>query len=129
MIRMKLMEDGRALFETLLIEDRADVGPQIRTLNAPVIDSDRSAVVDVPRDHCVECNSAIADLLGLTASDVNRLKRWREAATMTPDERREAGLTAIELGDILDHIVEQLDDERSCDEDTKRIVVEVESIP
>lgn len=129
MIRMKFRDDGE-LFQTLLLEDRPDIGPELRQLKAPGCDAGPTATVDVPRKHCNACSSTIADLLGLRPDEIERIKRWREAKDMTPDERRENNMTPTELGVIIDKIAEQLDaGEADCEDDEHRIVVEVESEP
>jgi len=82
MIRLKFRDDGD-LFQTLLLEDRRDIGPEVRQVNAANCDAGPTATVDVPRKHCNACSSTIAELLGLREDEVERIKRWREAKDMT----------------------------------------------
>lgn len=128
MIRIKFRHDD-GIFETMLLEDRKDIGPEIRKLHDPDCDADRTQTLDVPIDHCPACSDTIAEQLELTPDERERIIRWRDAAKMTPDERIEENMTPSELGAILDKIVARLD---TCDEhgdETQRIVVQVEPTP
>lgn len=129
MIRMKFRDDGD-IFETLLIDDRDDVGPELRQVDAPGCDAGPVHVVDVPMEHCNACVDSIAEQIGLSDDEVDRIVRWRDARDMTPDERKSQRMTPAELGEILDKIVSELPTcDGNCPKDVHRIMVEVEPTP
>jgi hypothetical protein len=130
MIRIKYRDGNGDVFETMLLEDRPDVGPELRQFKAPGCDAGPTQVLDVPTEHCRACYTAIGDLIGLTDSEQGRIRRWREAAEMSTEDRESANMTAAELGRILDKIVKALDlVDDDDDHDTMRVVVEVEPTP
>lgn len=130
MIRIKFRGDDNRVFETMLLEDRPDTGPQIREHKAPDCDADRSITLDVPSGHCDACCMDIADQIGLTEDEVDAISRWREAKGMAASDRAGEGLTAEILGAILDKIVRKLGYVNdTCDEHDQRIVIEVEPTP
>lgn len=129
MIRIKLRHDGD-VFETLLLEDRRDIGPEIRPDTAADSEADRFVAVDVPTGHCDRCKASMDDRFGLSEDEAERILRWRDAAKMSPDERQDEGLTAADLGVILDKICVRIGlGDEDCDSDATRIVIDVEPTP
>jgi hypothetical protein len=124
MIRITFRDDDD-VFETLLLEDREDVGPEIRQLRAADCDAGPSQPVDVEVGHCPAClsdeNDPVGELLGLSREEHRILMRWRT--------RKEDGVSSGELGRILDKLCRVLDRPRLCDRETKRIVVQVDPTP
>lgn len=128
-IRINFRDDGN-VFETFLLEDRHDIGPDLRQADAPLCEAGSSVPLDVPFEHCQACEMSIADQIGLTDSEMDRISRWREVKNMRPDDIREERMTGADLGAILDKIVAKLDTySTTCDAKTHRIVVEVEPTP
>lgn len=124
MIRIKLKNQGD-VFETLLLEDRTDVGPEIRQWDAPGCDAAQFVPVDVDVEHCNACDASQDDrvgvVLGLTDDELDTLVRWRTA--------KQDGVSLAEMGRILDKLCARLNRHASCDRDHHRIVIEVEPVP
>jgi hypothetical protein len=121
--RIKFRHDGE-LVETMYLENRADVGPEIRQEHAPDCDAGTSAVFDLDVS---EYGDIVIELLGLDDNEVDRIVAWRDAAKMTPDERVAEHMTPAELGKVLDKIAKCL--KNPARRDIHRIVVEVEPTP
>lgn len=122
-VRIKFRHNDKVI-ETMLLEVRPDLGPEIRQQHAPDCEAGTFAVLDVDVS---EYGDTLAERLGLDEDDIDRLSRWRDAAKMKPDERVDERMTAKELGAILDRIARRLS--RGTERDVHRIVVEVEPTP
>lgn len=127
MIRIKVRGPDGDVIKTLLLEDRSDVGPEIRDHHAPDAEAGRSVTVDIEVGRHAD---TMGERLGLKFDEIDRLTRWREAAGLTPAKRVEQGMTPADMGRILDTLAERLDADAYDDEqDLHRIVIEVEPTP
>jgi hypothetical protein len=107
--------------EDLLIEDTG-TGLDIRASKDPKCAADTSVNVDLAIGHCPECrsNTSVMSILGLDAAEAITLTRWRH--------RRSNGISAEEIGRIVDKVVKALNGpEILCDADSRRIRLRVES--
>jgi len=125
MIRIKFRDGDGTVFETMLLDDRPDIGPELRQLHAADCDAGPSQVIDVPTGHCHDCLGAYEDIvgrqLGLKAEELERLTKWRTA--------KQDGVSPGELGRILDKVCKLLNADHDCNRESERIVVEVEPTP
>lgn len=125
MIRIKFRDGDGTVFGTMLLEDRPDIGPELRQLKAADCDAGPSQVLDVPTTHCNDCLGAYEDAvgrqLGLTHYELETLTKWRTA--------KQDGVSPAELGRILDRVCKLLNADHDCRREHERIVVEVEPTP
>lgn len=119
-IKIKVRDNGE-IIETLIAEDRG-TGTDIRAERAAICDASISATVDLDVHHCDACGDSIADQLGLSDAEVDKIARWRKRKD--PDHP----ISGKELGEILDKIVARLEEVGDCDADETRLVIEVEDV-
>ncbi len=117
-IRLKIRGLDGTIVKAMLIDDRGS-GLDIREADAPFCDADRSHVVDLETLHCHACTASIADQIGLTVAEHAVIRRWRN--------RKDDGVSAKALGEILDKIVKRLDYvDPDCSDEEERFVIEIE---
>lgn len=123
-VRIRFRDEGE-VFETLILEDRADVGPEIRQINAPGCEAGTFQAIDVAMGHCPCCigieDEPVGHILGLTSGELGILSRWRT--------RKADGVSSGEIARILDKLIAALTQDKLCETEVKRIVVEVEPTP